>query len=112
MAECIDVTVHAEEWFIDELKESTQKALEWNGCIPMVRFVISWMRFARDLGFVLIDTPNKKKPWCGSLGELEKKMLLHFTDQFWKDHLLAMDRLRHGVSLRGRTTEPTVGVQA
>ena len=28
-------------------------------------------------------------------------MLLHFTDQFWKDHLLAMDRLRHGVSLRG-----------
>ena len=38
---------------------------------------------------------------ASALRELEKKMLLHFTDQFWKDHLLAMDRLRHGVSLRG-----------
>jgi hypothetical protein len=28
-------------------------------------------------------------------------MLLQFTDQFWKDHLLAMDRLRDGISLRG-----------
>ena len=26
MAECIDVTVHAEEWHIDMLKESTQSA--------------------------------------------------------------------------------------
>ena len=45
---------------------------------------------------------SKKKHWVhDALRELEKKMLLHFTDQFWKDHLLAMDRLRHGVSLRG-----------
>ena len=29
MAECIDVTVHAEEWFIDELKSSTKRRLEW-----------------------------------------------------------------------------------
>ena len=27
-------------------------------------------------------------------------LLLQFTDQLWKDHLLAMDRLRDGVSLR------------
>jgi preprotein translocase subunit SecA len=30
-----------------------------------------------------------------------RQVLLQFTDQFWKDHLLAMDRLRDGVSLRG-----------
>ena len=28
-------------------------------------------------------------------------LLLELTDQFWKDHLLAMDRLRDGIGLRG-----------
>jgi len=28
-------------------------------------------------------------------------LLLQFADQFWKDHLLAMDRLRDGIGLRG-----------
>ncbi|GDX78571.1 protein translocase subunit SecA [Deltaproteobacteria bacterium] len=31
----------------------------------------------------------------------ERQVLLQLADQFWKDHLLAMDRLRDGVSLRG-----------
>ncbi len=31
----------------------------------------------------------------------ERRILLQFADQYWKDHLLAMDRLRDGVSLRG-----------
>ncbi|MES2642524.1 MAG: preprotein translocase subunit SecA [Myxococcota bacterium] len=33
--------------------------------------------------------------------ELERMLLLQFADSFWKDHLLAMDRLRDGISLRG-----------
>jgi preprotein translocase subunit SecA len=33
--------------------------------------------------------------------QLERYLLLQFTDQFWKDHLLAMDRLRDGIGLRG-----------
>jgi preprotein translocase subunit SecA len=33
--------------------------------------------------------------------ELERMLLLQFADQFWKDHLLAMDRLRDGIGLRG-----------
>jgi len=28
-------------------------------------------------------------------------LLLRYTDQLWKDHLLALDRLRQGVGLRG-----------
>ena len=35
-----------------------------------------------------------------TLRQLERMLLLQFADQFWKDHLLAMDRLRDGVSLR------------
>ena len=54
----------------------------------------------RSGGLSPIDTPARRNQ-VPMRCELEKKMLLHFTDQFWKDHLLAMDRLRHGVSLRG-----------
>ncbi len=32
---------------------------------------------------------------------VERDLVLQFTDNLWKDHLLAMDRLRQGVSLRG-----------
>jgi preprotein translocase subunit SecA len=33
--------------------------------------------------------------------QLERMLVLQFADQFWKDHLLAMDRLRDGIGLRG-----------
>jgi preprotein translocase subunit SecA len=33
--------------------------------------------------------------------QIERMLLLQHTDQFWKDHLLAMDRLREGIGLRG-----------
>jgi preprotein translocase subunit SecA len=32
---------------------------------------------------------------------VERMLLLEITDQHWKDHLLAMDRLRDGIGLRG-----------
>jgi preprotein translocase subunit SecA len=33
--------------------------------------------------------------------EYARMLVLQFTDQLWKDHLLALDRLRQGVGLRG-----------
>ncbi|MEO0603369.1 MAG: preprotein translocase subunit SecA, partial [Myxococcota bacterium] len=33
--------------------------------------------------------------------EYARMLLLQYTDQLWKDHLLALDRLRQGVGLRG-----------
>jgi preprotein translocase subunit SecA len=36
-----------------------------------------------------------------TMRHLERMLLLQFADQFWKDHLLAMDRLRDGIGLRG-----------
>jgi preprotein translocase subunit SecA len=33
--------------------------------------------------------------------EYSRMLLLQFTDSLWKDHLLALDRLRQGVGLRG-----------
>ncbi|MFT6143305.1 MAG: preprotein translocase subunit SecA [Myxococcota bacterium] len=36
-----------------------------------------------------------------AFNSLARMFVLQFSDQFWKDHLLAVDRLRQGVSLRG-----------
>jgi len=36
-----------------------------------------------------------------AMRQLERMLLLQFADSHWKDHLLAMDRLRDGISLRG-----------
>jgi len=33
--------------------------------------------------------------------DFARMLLLQFTDDLWKDHLLALDRLRQGVGLRG-----------
>jgi len=35
------------------------------------------------------------------LDRVARMLVLQFSDQLWKDHLLAVDRLRQGVSLRG-----------
>ena len=36
-----------------------------------------------------------------NMRHFERMLLLQFADQYWKDHLLAMDRLRDGIGLRG-----------
>ncbi|MCG3126613.1 MAG: Protein translocase subunit SecA [Phycisphaerae bacterium] len=38
---------------------------------------------------------------CFELRQLERYILLSIYDQAWKDHMYAMDLLRHGISLRG-----------
>ena len=37
----------------------------------------------------------------GAFGEVGRMLVLRLTDALWKDHLLALDRLRQGVSVRG-----------
>lgn len=104
LAECIDVTVHAEEWLIEELRKSTQRAfgMEWAQTDVEIRDMAFDEIRSEILNFVFNRYSTQEETLgADGLRELEKKMLLHFTDQYWKDHLLAMDRLRHGVSLRG-----------
>jgi preprotein translocase subunit SecA len=104
MSECIDITVHAEEWYVDELREHSERifGMTWDASDTEIRdMAIDDIR-SKILSFAN-ESYQAQEDLLGTdvLRELEKKMLLHFTDQFWKDHLLAMDRLRHGVSLRG-----------
>ena len=54
------------------------------------------------LGFVSERYGKQEDTWVHRHCVNLRRRCCSFTDQFWKDHLLAMDRLRHGVSLRGR----------
>ena len=50
-----------------------------------------------------VEAYEKKESELGEepTRQIERMLLLQHTDQFWKDHLLAMDRLREGIGLRG-----------
>ena len=97
-------TVHPEEWYIAELKEHCERifGFQWTDSETEIRD----MAYDQILDNLLENAEGlyaKKEEELGEevLRDLERKMILHFTDSHWKDHLLAMDRLRHGVSLRG-----------
>jgi preprotein translocase subunit SecA len=97
-------TVHPEEWYIAELKEHCERifGFQWTDSETEIRD----MAYDHILDKLLENAEGQYAAKEEELGEevlrdLERKMILHFTDSHWKDHLLAMDRLRHGVSLRG-----------
>ena len=102
--ECMDPTVHPEEWFVTEMKEHCDRifGIEWEETDVEIRDLAYDNIRSRILNEVQ-ELYQVKEEELGddTTRELERKMILHFTDQYWKDHLLAMDRLRHGVSLRG-----------
>ncbi len=52
-------------------------------------------------GAVAAYEAKEKEIGENELREAERSLLLVYADQFWKDHLLAMDRMRDGIGLRG-----------
>jgi preprotein translocase subunit SecA len=105
MGECISAALHPEVWDVQTLRERVQ-----------TMFGITWPDVSdddiRDMAAIEINQmikddaiavyENKEQ----ELGEeaarqIERMLFLQHTDQFWKDHLLAMDRLREGIGLRG-----------
>ncbi len=104
MDECCQEGVHPEDWDMPGLKERLLRI-----------FGITWEEpddALRDHSVVelrgrMIDDAvglyEAKEAELGeeTLRQVERMLLLQFTDQLWKDHLLAMDRLRDGIGLRG-----------
>ena len=104
MDETMAPTVHPEEWYITELRAHCERifGLHWEESDSELRD----MAYDQIKNKILESAEalySAKEEELGEevLRDLERKMILHFTDSHWKDHLLAMDRLRHGVSLRG-----------
>ena len=105
MQECVSGALHPEMWEISKLRERIQKAfgvtfddLSDDDFRDMAAEEIRPMLI--EAALAAYETQESE------LGEeatrqIERMLLLQHTDQFWKDHLLAMDRLREGIGLRG-----------
>ena len=105
MAECVSASLHPEMWDIKKLRErvglmfgTTLDELSDEEFRDMAETEVRIM--LQDLA---VEAYEKKEEELGDepTRQIERMLLLQHTDQFWKDHLLAMDRLREGIGLRG-----------
>ncbi|MSP55526.1 MAG: preprotein translocase subunit SecA [Myxococcales bacterium] len=81
----------AQEVFAVTFEDSAEKMKEW------ARLEVRDRTRAQALG----NYDQKEKEIAEeNIRHFERMLLLQFADQYWKDHLLAMDRLRDGIGLR------------
>ncbi len=104
LGETIPESVHPEQWDVDGLRERMGRifTLSWDDTDEEVRD----MSYEELRLRVIDEASGLYEGREADLGEdplrrLERTLLLQYTDQHWKDHLLAMDRLRDGIGLRG-----------
>ena len=104
MEECIEDGVHPENWDIEGLVERMEKifGVSWDDEPDEIRDH-AWDEIRTRLSDDVLGLYEERKELLGDEAFLQvaRMLLLQFTDQFWKDHLLAMDRLRDGIGLRG-----------
>ena len=105
MAETISAALHPEMWDIGKLRERFNTTFGQD-------FEVHSDEDFRDMaeaeirGLLTDEAMKSYEQQESELGEeatrqIERMLILQHTDQFWKDHLLAMDRLREGIGLRG-----------
>jgi preprotein translocase subunit SecA len=99
---CIE-RIHPEHWQVAKLRERTEKVfgIVWTDSDDELRdhareeLRQRLLREARALVAERAEAVGEE-----SFYEVARMYLLQYVDQLWKDHLLAMDRLRQGVGLR------------
>jgi preprotein translocase subunit SecA len=102
--ECLDAAVHPEYWKITKIRSYMSDIfdLSWEENDEMLRDY-SFLEIKDKMRDDVLDAYQKKEDEIGAeqMRKMEQMLLLQCTDQHWKDHLLAMDRLRDGIGLRG-----------
>jgi preprotein translocase subunit SecA len=101
---CIPPKAYAEQWDLDGLHEECRRLLALD--LP----VHEWGKEEGIADQEIRERINKasdrrmaeKTANYGPLvmRQAEKQILLHVLDKQWKDHLLSLDQLRHGIGLR------------
>ncbi len=93
-----------ERWDIAALKKDLKKifTLEWTEEDDEIRDM-AYEDIRQRILAEAMEAYERKEEEIGAeqLRQVERMLLLQLTDQYWKDHLLAMDRLRDGIGLRG-----------
>ena len=104
MDECATEGVHPEHWTTGDMRERLERifGIVWTDTDEQIRDHSRTEIQDRMLG----EAREKIAERLAAIGEEQfamfaRQMILTFTDQGWKDHLLAIDRLRQGVGLRG-----------
>jgi len=96
--------IHPEDWDISGLRDKATRVfgVDFSETDAELRdFANAELR--GELTAKALAEYEKKQEELGedACRQVERMLLLQFTDQLWKDHLLAMDRLRDGIGLRG-----------
>ncbi|MBK9367313.1 MAG: preprotein translocase subunit SecA [Deltaproteobacteria bacterium] len=104
MDDCVVAGVRPDEWDIPGLRERLNRILgiQWSETDEELRDTARLEIQSRMLreAKALFEAKEQELS-VETSNQIARQLLLQFTDQLWKDHLLAMDRLRDGVSLRG-----------
>ena len=104
MDDCAAAGVHPEEWDIKGMRERMKRIfdIEWDDDDNSIRdHANEELRDRLVEESLVIYAAKREKLGDDAAKQIERMLLLQFTDQLWKDHLLAMDRLRDGIGLRG-----------
>jgi len=94
----------AEQWDIAGLHEEVMRLFNLN--LPIADWAKEEGIGSEDMRERLIDATDRKMAEKAAnfgpevLRMAEKSLLLQILDQSWKEHLLALDHLRHGIGLR------------
>ena len=104
MDDCAMEGVHPEEWDVKGMREKLKKVfmIEWDETDEEIRdHAQAELRERKYAEALALYEAKEKELGEDACRQVERQLLLHFTDSLWRDHLLAMDRLRDGIGLRG-----------
>jgi preprotein translocase subunit SecA len=104
MEECVAEGSNPESWDVKGLRDRLRRMfdLSWEDTDDQLRDHAQdelRQRIVDDLNGAL--GARREEMGAESFEQVARMLILQFTDQHWKDHLLAMDRLRDGIGLRG-----------
>jgi preprotein translocase subunit SecA len=104
MDDCVPEGIHPEQWRASDLRARISRVfgIDWQDTDAQIRDHSRTELFDR----IHSEAKARLEEKVASLGsdsflQVTRMLLLQYTDQLWKDHLLAIDRLRQGVGLRG-----------
>jgi preprotein translocase subunit SecA len=96
--------VHPEQWDVVAMKERLERVfgIKWTDPPDQLRDLARRDIRERMSGEAkaLLEA-RVAEAGADAFNTVARMLLLQFTDQLWRDHLLAIDRLRQGIGLRG-----------
>ncbi|SEH34224.1 preprotein translocase subunit SecA [Magnetospirillum fulvum] len=104
VSRCIPERAYADQWDVAALHEEVRRILNLD--LPIVDWAKEEGIADQEIRHRITEASDakmaQKAESCGAetMRMVEKSLLLQLLDQVWKDHLLQLDHLRQGISLR------------